>query len=327
MPTDGLDIRILRELTQAQTVLPATPGLRASLRTIAATLGVAPGTVRNRLGRMYTTGVLRGSSVYANPSLLGLRAAAFALEVASRKHKDEVVARLLAIPGAFFLQNFRGPLVGIAVVHEDDRALESLLQEIRRIAGARPVLRTSVPYPPCTASLGRTDWRLLLRLTEGSFASYQELARELRVSVRTLKRSIARLTTGGAIFSVPTMDYRALTGCVPADLLATYTSGTARAEAEREILATVDAWLVYAGVWPEFGLYSLILPRVSSASDVADAVRRLPGVRSARMEFVEDHIDRAAALADHVRRRAEVELGRPVGAGARLPRPGAAAPS
>ena len=300
---DNLDVRILRELTQANTVVPASPALRTSYRNIARATKVSPGTVRNRLRRMCGSGVLTGSSVDANPNLLGLEAGAYALEVSPRHRKQHVVDRLRALEGVFFIQNFRGTLLGTAFVYENEAARQRTISQMHRAAGASRGNFSRVVYPPCDLEPSPPEWRLVARLMRGGFPTFAALARELNTSVRTIKRRVARLVKAHAILSVPTMDYRALTGCVPADLIVSFASPGNRPEAEREILGLVSDRMIFAGVWAGFGMYSLILPKVSTATQVADQVARLPGVAMARIEFVDEHIDQVRDLLKYVDRR------------------------
>jgi DNA-binding Lrp family transcriptional regulator len=301
--TDELDVRILRELTQAGTVVPARPGFRASYRHVARTLGVSPGTVRNRIGRMYASGVITGVSVYANPNLLGLEAGAYAVEVPPGRRKQEVVQRLRKLEGMYFVQNFRGSLLGLAFVVPDEVGRRRLVDEVHRITGAKGGAFTRVIYPPCDLALSASEWRLVSRLMRGSFSTYSALGRELGISVRTVKRRTAKLVRHHAILSVPTLDYRAFSGCVPADLLVVFSSPAARSDAERKVLALVGDRMIFAGVWADFGLYSLILPKVSEATQLEEAASRIPGVGTARVEIVEEHIDQVEVLRPFVDRQ------------------------
>jgi DNA-binding Lrp family transcriptional regulator len=303
---DGLDVRILRELTQSNSVYPARPGLGASFRSIARTLSVSPGTVRNRVRRMTGSGVLTGSSVYANPNLLGLEVGAYAVEVSPRRKKREVVDRLRGLEGVLFLQNFRGGLLGVVLAYPDERARERAIGAVHRITGAPPGVSSRVSYPPCHVTLTRSEWKLVARLVRGPFSTYAALAGELGVSVRTVKRQLAKLVHARAVLSVPTMDYRALSGCIPVDLLVAYASPSARHDAERKVLGLVGDRMIFAGIWADFGMYSLILPKVSAATQIADEVSRLPGVGMSRVEIVDEHIDQVHTLWKHVDRQVAV---------------------
>lgn len=316
---DGLDVRILRELTQANSVYPARPGLGVSYRSIARTLSVSPGTVRNRVLRMTTAGVLTGSSVYANPNLLGLEVGAYAVEVSPRRSKREVVDRLRKIEGVYFLQNFRGDLLGVVLAYPDEGSRERAIGMVNRIAGAKSGVFSRVSYPPCHMTPTRSEWKLVARLVRGPFPTYAALARELGVSVRTIKRQLAKMVHARAVLSVPTMDYRALSGCVPVDLLVAYASPSLRHEAERKVLGLVGDRMIFAGVWADFGMYSLILPKVSAATQIAEEAARIPGVGMSRAEIVDEHIDQVQVLWKYVDRQVALHhpaRGRPASAAA-----------
>ena len=300
---DDLDTQILRELTQANSVLPARPGFRASYRSIARSLKVSPGTVRNRINRMYASGVLTGSSVYANPNLLGLETGAYAVEVSPGRRKRDVVEKLRHVDGVYFLQNFRGSLVGLTFACPDSASRGRIIEAIHRATGAESGVFSRVVYPPCPVTLITSEWKLVSRLVRGSFSTYSALSKELGVSVRTIKRRVSKLVRNHAIFSVPTMDYRALSGVVPADLLVAFFSPAARHDVERRILALVGDRMIFAGVWADFGLYSLLLPKVSTATQIAEEVSHIPGVGMSRVELVEEHIDQVEVLHAYVDRR------------------------
>ncbi len=215
---DKLDITIIREMSQAQTMLPAKVGLRSSYREMAKKLGVSPGTIRNRVEKMYSTGVLSGSSVYLNPSLLGLKGGAYAMDVSPNLSKNKAVDRLKSLDGILFIHNFRGSLVGIQFVYEDERALKKKIDLFQTVSGAeRKGIFSRVVFPPCTTTLTDPEWLLISRLSRQTFGSYSQLARQLKISVRTVRRRLSKLLAARAIMSVPTLDYRAISGSVPAD--------------------------------------------------------------------------------------------------------------
>ena len=300
---DKTDIRILRELTQATTLLPARPGLEGSFREIARKLSLTPGTVRNRMNRMYESGVLTGVSVYPNPDILGLESGSYAVEVPQYHMKGEAIERFKLVEGVTFIQNFYGGLIGLAFVYEDEPALRRKLALIRSIAGTEVGMFSKVRYPLCTADLSLRDWELISRLTRGGVATYPDLAKNLGTSVRTLGRRVARLVGARAVLSVPTMDYRAIQGGVPADAIVTFMEKEQRGEAEKEILRLLGERMIYAGVWEDFGMYSLILPTVAAAASVADGIRKIEGVRLANVQLVVEHIDLSSSLGAYVDRR------------------------
>ena len=300
---DRLDIRILRELTQAHTVWPARPGFVPSYRFVARRIGASPGTVRNRVREMIRTGFLLRISAYANPNLLGLGSGSYAVEVSSGRSKADVMEKIAQLGGVVFFEDFRGPLLGMALTFSDSRDLERKLARIDQISGSSRGLFSRVEHPPAPGRLTRSEWALVGRLMAGNFRTYEQLAREFRVSSRTIKRRLARLAENGAILTFPRMDYRALVGGVTAELIVAFEDRATKAEAEGRILHLLDDWMIYAGVWEEFEIFRLILPNVSKASEVAERVGHLDGIRFARVEFVERLVDHLDALRPFVEQR------------------------
>jgi DNA-binding Lrp family transcriptional regulator len=299
---DRLDIRIVRELSQSHTVWPARPGLIASYRQIARALGVSPGTVRTRVGRLIRSRFLNGITVYANPNLLGLMGGSYAVEVSPSLRKSEVMDRIAQIEGVVFFENFRGDLLGIGLTYEDEGVLEQKLSRIDEVARSNRGMFTRMTHPPCTARLTQPEWKLVSRLMAGSFHTYAHLAGDLGISVRTLKRRLARLDRSGAVLTFPKMDFRALAGGVATDLLVSFDDQPSKAEAQAKVQRLVEDWMIFAGVGETFEFYRLILPNVSRATELADQVGRLPGVRYVRVEFVDALVDRLGSLRQYVDR-------------------------
>lgn len=299
---DRFDIRIVRELTQSRTVWPARPGLIASYRQIARTVGASPGTVRNRVGHMTRSGVLRGFAVYANLNLLGLRSGSYAVEVSPSLRKSEVIDRLARIDGLVFFENFRGGLLGIGIAYAPDQNVEVMLARIDAVAHSPRGMFSRVTHPPCSVELTQPEWMLLSRLMSGSFRSYGQLARELRTSIRTLKRRLAKLDRSGALLTFPQLDYSALTGVVAAGLLVTFRDSPAKEDAKLKVRQLLDDWTTFVGGWEDFEFYRLFLPNVAKAAEVGETVRGIPGVGYVRIEFVDGLIDQLGKLKVHVDR-------------------------
>jgi DNA-binding Lrp family transcriptional regulator len=297
---DKIDIHIVRELTQSRTVWPARPGLIASYRHVARTLGVSPGTVRNRVQQLVRSGFLRGISVYANLNLLGLRSGSYAVEVDPSLRKSEVIDRLSRIEGLVFFENFRGGLLGIGIAYDPGQDVEALLNRIDRVAGASRGMFSRVTHPPCTATLTQPEWRLLSRLMSGGFRTYGVLAKEMGVSTRTLKRQLAKLDRSGALLTFPRLDYSAIGGAVATGLLVSFVPGPSSEDSKAEVRRLLDDWTSFVGGWEEFEFYRLFLPNVTKATEVMETVRRVPGVAFARIEFVDGLIDRLETLRSYV---------------------------
>lgn len=298
---DLLDVRILRQLVQRSTLLAGHPGLPSSYREIARTLKVNRGTVRNRVVRLYRSNVLTGSTTFPNPELLGLRVVAYAFDVGSSRPKPDVVRRLLQLDGVLYLHNHHGSGVGMVVARESGAALRDAVAQVDRVAEAIPWRIAEIVYPSVREVLSASDYALVERLARGGFRTYQELAVDTGVSVRTIKRKLARLITGHAMFTMPALNYPAIRGAVPADMQIAYASPAARAQCEPDVFQLLGDYSVFIGPWTTYSLYSMILPNVGRLTELTGRVRVLPGVDSVRSLFVEDHFDQSWMLGRYLR--------------------------
>ena len=247
-------------------VLPGRPGIRPSDRKMAKVLNIPPATLRYRIRRMYSSGVLKGSLIFPNPNLLGLKYGAYTMDISDLARKPEVVRKLKLVDGAYMIHDFIGSLIWVTFVYEGDLELPKKLDLMKEIAGVQGIF-SSIPYPPCTASLTRVDAELLLYLSKFGLSTAGELAKKSDVSVRTVERRLAKLVGEGALLSLPSVNYSAITDCVPADLLVLFKDLDAARGAQRNILSVLGDQLILAALWDVVGMCSLMLPNVSAATD------------------------------------------------------------
>jgi DNA-binding Lrp family transcriptional regulator len=293
---DRLDIAILREMSQANMMLPAKVGLTPSYREMARKLGVSPATIRNRVQTLYLDRVLLGSSVYVNPNLLGLNAAAWAMDASPSKSKIEVIELLRQIEGILFIHNFRGTMIGFVFFYKQND-LQSKLDLFREITGVSEGLLTRVQYPQPLSIPSEDEWKLISHLCKEGFSSYNDLALALDMRVRTLKDRLSRVLNGRAILSSPTLNYRAIRGAIASDILVVF-SDQGQKQAVEKIRELVRDSLVFEGVGEPYIVYNLIVSRLQDVTDFEIAVRKIEGVRQVRGELVEEHIDLTRHLAN-----------------------------
>jgi len=272
-------------------------------RELARKFGVSEGTIRNRFDHMRSTGLLTGSIVHPNPCLLGVMMGAYGLEVSQALPKADVVNKLKLVGGVLVIQNHHGNFVGIVFLYEDDRLLKKKLALFRSIAGAEGGIFSRMRFPPCNVSLTSADWELVAQLAKGEFRSYKELAKEMKIPFRSLNRELSRVVGGGAVFTIPRLDYSAMKGAVPADVMVLFKTAEAREAAETKILELIDDFMFYAGIWTDQGLYSLILPNALIASELTRKVAQIGGVEMVRTELVDDHIDQPEIFEYYIARQ------------------------
>jgi hypothetical protein len=67
-------------------------------------------------------------------------------------------------------------------------------------------------------------------------------------------------------------------------------------EAEKKIMLIVGEYLVFFGNTEEFVVFNLILPNFAKVNELTSKVKQVEGVKIARSELVDEHLDLTANL-------------------------------
>ncbi|MDG6925004.1 MAG: AsnC family transcriptional regulator [Nitrososphaerota archaeon] len=310
---DELDVRIIRELTHSNHEGIAWGELSPSYAMIAKKLACSRATIRERVERMLESGFLRTFPVQVNPSLLGLMMGAMSVDVPPAAVKEEIVRRLSLVEGMLVIATHVGSLIGLVFYYESESDLQKKGELIASLCDATSLRWTPMPYPRATVELSRRDWQIVSALQRAWPRPPEAIARELGVSTRTLRRRTKRMVEGMAISTVVSADLGAMRGGVVANLEVNHDAGTPRAVTDAALQADLEHYTIYAGLWAEYSMLTLVLPSITEGLKVLGKVRRVKGVSSARLDLLEDRVEFYSTLREKVERRLRL-------AGAGIPR-------
>jgi len=290
---DELDVRILRELLQGQATSPLDPDFRKSFGAIGRKLGVDRDTVRNRIRRFHTSGFIRGWRTIVNPNLFHGGECAIWLHVPPTRVEDFLEkARLM--PGVLMLVRYHGPLICLIFRYYEEGAARKQMELMRKIAGADRIRAAHIPFPPCNIALSRSDRSILRALYADPRRRLTEIAGELGVSTRTVRRKLERLAGESAFFAFPALDPKALQGTVMAQLHVA-SPVERRRDAAEKIAATLEPYLWHVFFTEPFDrsavttcVYNLAVPNVAKGREALRRAMEAPGVLEARLELCED---------------------------------------
>jgi len=294
---DKIDVAIIRELNQGGLILPGKPGFSPSYRDVSKKLGISHGTVWNRINTMYKIGVVKGSLSFPNPNLFKLMAAAYTMDVPPELDKGGVFQKLKDFDGFLSAHDFLGRMVWLTFVFRDEEDLERKLGTLKMIASTTGIL-SRIPFPPCPDSFTQFDARLMLQLSTNGLVSYAELGRSLNISTRSVVRKISKIGQENMIVSLANVNYGAMSGSVPADLLIFFANNRTRAFAETKVLELVKDYLIFGALFDVVGMCSLILPNVILLKELTENVRQIDGVMQCRIEIVVGHVHQPRFLVE-----------------------------
>jgi DNA-binding Lrp family transcriptional regulator len=288
---DELDIKIIRELLQPMRFVTSREGQKESLRSMGRKLRVSDGVVAKRVDRLFRSGFIKRFPLLLNPGLLGLKMGALILDVSVSTPKEELAEKLSLIDGLFVVQTYLFGSIGVSFYYRDDESFEKKADLISTVAGALSAKLARIPFPKSTASLSKSDWRIISRLQRNVDAPFKEISDELQISTRTVKRRMVRMTKGGVIFAIASMDVKAIREGIMADLIVEYHDPLSRPGVDKMLIELLGPYYYFTGLWEGFSSFAIILPSISKSGEILEAVKRVEGIKSASVELVEDRFE------------------------------------
>jgi DNA-binding Lrp family transcriptional regulator len=287
---DSLDIRIIREMLESRATSPADSNARKSLSSIARKLKVDENTVKNRIERLRRSGFLRGWWVGINPSLVGQKMVQFWFDLRDPSEKPQVIKKVSLIPGVAVIKNFFGSSLCVAIYYEGEQALKKTTELISSIAGSSVTTSANEPFPLCKITLSSDDLRIITILQKDPLKPFTDIAEELGLSTKTVKRRIFRLTEGDALYMVAELDPKFLSGGIVCGLLIFYDDRKPK-YLEEEIVSYLGDKLMFANLDdPDHGYFAFIITNLAMAHEILNWALAQEGVSKGRIDIVQEVI-------------------------------------
>ncbi|MDA4128830.1 MAG: winged helix-turn-helix transcriptional regulator [Thaumarchaeota archaeon] len=289
---DTLDVRIIRQILQDASGSPFTSDPKWTYRRISKALGVDEGTIRTRMKKLEDSGFLKGWYVIPNPGLLGMEITQVWLDFLGASRKDDLIRKLQLVDGVVLVVNFSGNSLYFVIIYDSDNTLKRRLELVQRFANPEGILGVKSRFPRCEVKLSASDHGVLQQLHKNPRSSYAEVAKTLGLSTRTVKRRLASMIRGRAIFVVPRVDPKSLKGAIIADLLVHYASQDQRRRLDALIAEEFEDKLMRVELTSEnVSFFNFVVTNLAQAQEILDWVKNTPGVATARIDLVQDRIE------------------------------------
>lgn len=260
LPVDALDIRIVRAMgIRPYERHPKDPEALKPGR-IASVVGVTPETVKARIARMEETGVIAGYKTVPNLRHLGLFGEAWFFRFPDDDAKDTAIRDLASLTGLLEIHDFLGKGVCVDYASRDARDRDAKLARIAAtLRDEKGIKFYEREMPPVERELTNLDWSILRALRSDARKSLDEVANEVGVTGRTVRRRHERMAREGSFFSVPLFDPSKAEGLFPFSLFFFIKPHLLRTTA-RAIVEAYNGNHVYAYVpsFAELGSFDLI---------------------------------------------------------------------
>ena len=309
---DLLDLKIFRSLGFLPYGAASADLSRLNPWVIGKKVGVDGSTVKLRLHRMRTNGFIQYFQVYPNFHLLGVRGAAYVFDVGDVVRKGDVIGRCALVDGVTEVHNFLGTRVCIDFTFQTPSDERRRLELFRTLTGcATPRKFYEREMPPVDIQLSRTDWRILKALRYRAFRPLPQVARELGLAPKTVRRRFERMAAHNALIVVPvvnpahlahTITYRLLLRIAPDD----WEEGVGR------LLADFDESYFLTRLTPPASAALYLTARtLAETEDALIRARQIVGVEDARLLVLREIREYTEWLDAAIDRRIEETAFRP----------------
>jgi DNA-binding Lrp family transcriptional regulator len=250
-------------------------------------------TVRRRVKRARESGFLKGWKLFLNPHLIGLESTGMQLEIDDEERKSAVISQVEQVDGVVILIDFHGKALRIILYYENESDFERKAQQIRAICGDDKLIRWKGGFPASDLKMKRTDWEIVKAFRKDPRRSPSEVADELRISPRTVKRRLTIMTENNSIFMLPELDYDRSPG-VACDFLITCPDETKKSEVNKLMRGKRDRIVFSFTEANGFSIFALICLNLSESEEIHKWIKGMDGVTDVRVDIMRGNI-----LVDH----------------------------
>ena len=287
---DRVDVKIFRSLFQGELAGPLSMDPRTSFKAIARSLDIDELTVRNRLRRLQRMGFLKGWRLFVNPTLLGVELVQALIEF--RSPRRQLIEALRALPRITAIVEHLADSMWIAFICDDDQSCGRQVNLIEELAGTKVSALFKARFPNSDLKLTPTDVEMVANLSRDPRKRYSDVAKELGLSTRTVRRRLVRLVEGKAVFVIPSMDPSSLEGALFADFLVEYAGAEDMIRVNQDIHTKLESYLVRSQLGdPDYGFFNLLITKVSAIREILDSVTSIRGVKGGRIDVVQDRLE------------------------------------
>jgi len=262
---------------------PDVWNVKKSYVDIAAKIGVDEETVRNRIKHLRDTGFLLGYRLVPNPVLLGRALASINIEFDDTESKKEAIPRLAKMEGVINIGSSYDRSVFVTL-------FASIAQDYSKLVADAGV-RGEVSWVPGlgirTTAFRMTglDWEIVGLLLRYAEKKQDEIAKQLKVSARTVKRRLNMMMKEAAIFTMAMVDLTKTEGI--SYRLRVESQEGKKSQVEKLVASKIGNLIFQASDSQNGSVFGFNGANVAEGSDILEWVRQQPEVKSASMTIAE----------------------------------------
>jgi len=213
---DALDVGILRIMGIRPFARWPRPQGTLKPAAVARELEQREQTVRDRLDRMESAGVIRGYHLWPNLRHIDMAIRSVHWEL-DHAPNDETLERLKVVEGVVGALRFYGPHVCFDLGHVGDAQHERRAEVVGHLLGeAHDILWShDLAFPSVDRDLSTLDWRILRARRTAARRPATEVGAKVGVTAKTVRNRYDAMRSEGSLDEYASVDFAAMTDAVP----------------------------------------------------------------------------------------------------------------
>ena len=257
---------------------------RKTYTDVARKLGVDEETVRNRLRHLKESGYLLGWRVVPNPALFGRESKLVLLEYPDQDSKEEGIGRISEMDGVIIIANLYGNSVMVTLFDDTGRLSSKLVADAN--PGAKVTGLASMRFPKSSFKMTVTDWQIVGMMLRDAERRVTDVARNARVSTRTVKRRLDQMMDSSAIYVMPLVD-QTKSGGIAYHLMVERVQGKTP-DLEPLVSAKIGGPIFTAAHAENGMIFGFFGRNVAQGTELLKWLKAQSGVKSAKLSIVEE---------------------------------------
>jgi DNA-binding Lrp family transcriptional regulator len=241
---------------------------------IAERLGVDEETVRNRIKRLREIGFLLGYRVVPNPALLATKSASIRVDFGDRESKEAAIPRLAKMDNIINIASSYDKGLLITLFADEKRG--SPILEFDLGVGGKVSTVSGLELKTTNFRMTPLDWDIVSALLRDAERPLDEIAKQLRVSTRTVKRRLNMMREEAAIFTMPMVDLTKTEG-VPYQLRVQIEPGK-KSHVEKLVAKRIGTIVFRASDMENSSIFGFTGANVAEGNEVFEWLGKQPGV-------------------------------------------------
>ena len=256
---------------------------KKSYTEIASKLGVDEETVRNRIKHLRESGFLLGYRVVPNPVLLGRAFASLRIEFKDRDSKQAAIPRLAQTGGVINIGSTYDKSVLVTMFADENQDFPKLIANTG--IDGQVTLVPGIGLRTTSFRMTRLDWEIVSLVLRDAERKLDEIAKQLRVSTRTVKRRVNMMMDEAAIFAMPIVDLRKTEGI--SYQLRVQVEPDKKSQVEKQVTSKIGNVVFRASDSQNGSIFGFTGANVAEGNEILEWVKDQPGVESATMNIAE----------------------------------------